>query len=109
MNWRPAPSGARSAGRADHDIEEPSQYFSEQPSGTEVRRTITARSGDESWLITASGVFAADGLDRGTAVLLRASPIPVGSPRILDLGCGYGPIALALAVHCPARSWTRWT
>ena len=81
---------------------ESSQYFSEQPSGTEVRRTITARVwGRELTLITGSGVFAAAGLDRGTAVLLRASPIPVGAPRILDLGCGYGPIALALAVHCP--------
>jgi 16S rRNA (guanine1207-N2)-methyltransferase len=40
-------------------------------------------------------------LDRGTAVLLRASPIPQGSPRVLDLGCGYGPIALAIALHCP--------
>jgi 16S rRNA (guanine1207-N2)-methyltransferase len=81
---------------------EPSQYFSEQPSGTEVRRTINAQIwGRELTLITASGVFAADGLDRGTAVLLRASPIPQGTPRILDLGCGYGPIALAIAVHCP--------
>jgi 16S rRNA (guanine1207-N2)-methyltransferase len=81
---------------------EPSQYFSEQPSGTEVRHKITARVwGRELALITASGVFAADGLDRGTAVLLRASPMPEGSPRILDLGCGYGPIALAVAVHCP--------
>ena len=79
---------------------EPSHYFSEQPRGTEVRRTITARIwGQELPLITASGVFAADGLDRGTAVLLRASPIPEGSPRILDLGCGYGPIALAVAVQ----------
>jgi len=79
-----------------------SQYFSEQPSGTELRRTVTARVwGRELTLITAGGVFAADGLDRGTAVLLRASPIPVGSPRILDLGCGYGPIALAVAVSCP--------
>jgi 16S rRNA (guanine1207-N2)-methyltransferase len=34
-------------------------------------------------------------------VLLRASPIPQGNARILDLGCGYGPIALAIAVHCP--------
>ena len=82
--------------------QEPSQYFSEQPSSTEVRRTITAQIwGRELTLITASGVFAADGLDRGTAVLLRASPIPQGSPRILDLGCGYGPIALGIAVHCP--------
>ena len=54
---------------------EPSQYFSEQPSGTEVRRTITAHVwGRELTLITGSGVFAAAGLDRGTAVLLRASP-----------------------------------
>ena len=81
---------------------EASHYFSEQPSGAEVRRTITARVwGTELRLITASGVFAAEGLDRGTAVLLRESPIPQGNPRILDLGCGYGSIALALAVHCP--------
>jgi 16S rRNA (guanine1207-N2)-methyltransferase len=81
---------------------EASHYFSEQPSGTEVRRTITARVwGEELTLITASGVFAAEGLDRGTAVLLRSSPIPQGSPRILDLGCGYGSIAVAIAVHCP--------
>ena len=79
-----------------------SQYFSEQPSGTEVRRAISAQIwGRELTLITASGVFAADWLDRGTAVLLGTSPIPQGSPRILDLGCGYGPIALAIALHCP--------
>jgi 16S rRNA (guanine1207-N2)-methyltransferase len=79
-----------------------SQYFSEQPSGTEVRRAISAQIwGRELTLITASGVFAADWLDRGTAVLLRTSPIPQDSPRILDLGCGYGPIALAIALHCP--------
>jgi 16S rRNA (guanine1207-N2)-methyltransferase len=79
-----------------------SHYFSEQPRGAEMRRTITARVwGRELRLITASGVFAADGLDLGTAVLLRASPLPEGKPRILDLGCGYGPIALAIAVHSP--------
>ena len=65
--------------------------------------------GTELPLITASGVFAADGLDRGTAVLLRASPIPVGSPRILDLGCGYGPSRWLWPCTVPARSSTRWT
>jgi 16S rRNA (guanine1207-N2)-methyltransferase len=80
----------------------PSHYFSEQPSGAELRRTITAQIwGRGLTMVTSAGVFAADGLDRGTAVLLRASPIPEGTPRILDLGCGYGPIALAIAVHCP--------
>jgi 16S rRNA (guanine1207-N2)-methyltransferase len=86
-------------------MEESSQYFSEQPSGAEVRRAIQAQIwGRELTLITASGVFAADWLDRGTAVLLRTSPIPQGSPRILDLGCGYGPIALAIALHCPGAA-----
>lgn len=79
----------------------PSHYFNEQPGGAELRRTITAQIwGRELTMVTAGGVFAADGLDRGTAVLLRASPMPEGTPRILDLGCGYGPIALAIAVHC---------
>jgi 16S rRNA (guanine1207-N2)-methyltransferase len=83
-------------------MEGSSQYFSEQPSGTEVRRTISAQIwGSDLTLITASGVFAADWLDRGTAVLLRTSPIPQGNPRVLDLGCGYGPIAMAIALHCP--------
>jgi 16S rRNA (guanine1207-N2)-methyltransferase len=77
-------------------------YFSTTPSGPEHRRTFRARLwGDEVELTTAAGVFSADGVDLGTSVLLRESPIPAGSPRLLDLGCGYGPIALALALHCP--------
>jgi 16S rRNA (guanine1207-N2)-methyltransferase len=77
-------------------------YFSEQPTGAEVRRTIAARLlGRDVELITANGVFSADRLDLGTAVLLRESPVPVGRKRICDLGCGYGPIALALALAEP--------
>lgn len=81
---------------------EPSHYFSATPATPEQRRTVSAHVwGADLELTTANGVFAGDGLDRGTAVLLRESEPPVGSPRILDLGCGYGPIALAIAVHCP--------
>ena len=29
------------------------------------------------------------------------SAVPAGRPRILDLGCGYGTIALAIALGCP--------
>lgn len=77
-------------------------YFSEDAGGRERRRTISVDlSGRVVDLVTAGGVFAGEGLDRGTAVLLRASPMPTGRPRILDLGCGYGPIALAVALHCP--------
>jgi 16S rRNA (guanine1207-N2)-methyltransferase len=78
-------------------------YFSGQPAGPEVRRTIRARLlGTEVELLTANGVFSGDGLDLGTAVLLRESPVPSGAARICDLGCGYGPIALALALAQPA-------
>lgn len=79
-----------------------SHYFSEQPDTPLQRRTVSAQLwGREVELVTANGVFAGDGVDRGTAVLLRESAIPQGSPRVLDLGCGYGTIALAVVLHCP--------
>ncbi len=80
-------------------------YFSEQPTGVEVRRTISARLlGRDVELLTANSVFSADRLDPGTAVLLRESPVPEGPARICDLGCGYGPIALGLALASPVVS-----
>jgi len=56
-------------------------------------------------LISAPGVFSARRLDPGTAVLLRACPPPTGPGPFLDLGCGLGPIALALALHTSAEVW----
>jgi 16S rRNA (guanine1207-N2)-methyltransferase len=77
-------------------------YFSDRPRGPEQRRTITARLfGRDVDLVTANGVFSGDGLDLGTAVLLRESPIPTGKRRICDLGCGYGPVAVGLALAAP--------
>src|ERR671921_873671 len=81
----------------------PGHYFSNTPSSAEQRRTLTAHVwGQDLQLTSANGVFAGDGLDRGTAVLLRESSPPEGPVRLLDLGCGYGPIALAVALHTPA-------
>ena len=78
-----------------------SHYF-HTPSGDERRRRVTMRFWDTGWeFTTAAGVFSADGLDLGTAVLLRESVPPAGAARLLDLGCGYGVIAVALASACP--------
>jgi 16S rRNA G1207 methylase RsmC len=59
---------------------------------------------EELVFVTADGVFSRDGLDLGTQVLLRESPVPAGAGRLLDLGCGWGPVAVALARHCPAAT-----
>ena len=82
-------------------------YFSETP-GSEYRlKEITVTiSGREVTLTTAGGVFSPDHIDQGTDVLLdHLAEAPAGGD-ILDLGCGWGPIALALASHSPkATVW----
>src|SRR5699024_12313883 len=53
-----------------------------------------------------AGVFSATRLDPGTRVLLEHVPDPAPTGTLLDLGCGWGPIALAMAAASPqARVW----
>lgn len=81
-------------------------YFSEDPSVPEVRRPVTvALRGREVVLQTSNGVFSPRGLDKGTSVLLRNVPEPAGE-ELLDLGCGWGPIALSLAEAAPGARVT---
>ncbi len=57
-------------------------------------------------LETDSGVFSPRRLDQGTRLLLDVAPPPPASGDLLDLGCGYGPLALVLASRAPdARVW----
>lgn len=79
-------------------------YFSAQPSVGEHRRDVEFTAGGRKYsLVTAGGVFSADRLDPGTAVLLRKAPPPAvdAAGPFLDLGCGYGPIACVLAASAP--------
>jgi 16S rRNA G1207 methylase RsmC len=75
----------------------PDHYFDATPSTPDKRQDVTAWIwGKELTFTTSAGVFSQDGLDKATAVLLRSSTPPTGG-TILDLGCGWGPIACALA------------
>ena len=78
-----------------------SHYF-ETPATTGRQRDFTATIwGRDHVFATAPGVFSGQRLDLGTFVLLRETQPDPASQRLLDLGCGYGPIAIALASELP--------
>jgi len=54
---------------------------------------------NELTLHTRWGVFSPRSIDEGTIMLMKHIEVGV-SDICLDLGCGYGPIGLALAKHC---------
>lgn len=88
-----------------------SHYFERTPSVASAPRTVELVLPDAFLeLTTDTGVFAANGVDKATRYLLREHPpfssLPAPPASILDLGCGYGPIALAAAKRAPeAAVW----
>lgn len=78
-----------------------SHYF-ETPTDSGRRHRVQATIwGREYEFVSAPGVFSAHRLDLGTQVLFRETASSSGARKLLDLGCGFGPIAIALATHCP--------
>ncbi|WP_062384752.1 class I SAM-dependent methyltransferase [Demequina iriomotensis] len=73
-------------------------YFTARPASADERRIIPVTlAGRDVAVETAPGIFSPGHVDLGTQVLLRAVPDPRG--HVLDIGCGWGPIALEAALR----------
>ncbi|MEO5678630.1 MAG: methyltransferase [Acidimicrobiales bacterium] len=85
------------------------QYFDPVPAATSHPRRVELLLRDLGRtvdLATDRGVFSGDRIDPGTRVLLDHRPSAPPTGDLLDLGCGYGPLAVALALRAPgARVW----
>jgi 16S rRNA (guanine1207-N2)-methyltransferase len=83
------------------------QYFAERPEAAHRPGIVHVVLPDlHLALETDAGVFSPGRLDPGTRLLLETAPPPPGAGDLLDLGCGYGPLALVLAARAPgARVW----
>lgn len=73
-----------------------SHYFTNDDGPVVTREIVATIFGRDLTFTTAGGVFSGSRLDPGTAVLLRTVEPPAAG-HVLDLGCGFGPIALGLA------------
>lgn len=88
-------------------VSEQDHYFTAQPASPDERRLLRVQlAGREVEVETAGGIFSPDHVDLGTRVLLDHVPAPPSQGDLLDLGCGWGPVALTLALESPdARVW----
>ena len=83
------------------------QYFAEHPAAQHRPGSVHLVTPDlHLELETDSGMFSPSRLDPGTRLLLDTAPPPPARGNVLDLGTGYGPLALVLAARSPgAQVW----
>jgi 16S rRNA (guanine1207-N2)-methyltransferase len=79
----------------------PEHYFAERPRARSARRELRfLYRGELLHFVVDAGVFATHGLDPGTALLIES--LAVGPrDRVLDLGCGWGPVGVAAGKAAP--------
>jgi len=77
--------------------EKNSHYFTENP---EVAHHLREIEYEGLALRTDAGVFSGSRVDFGSDLLIRS--LPALSGRVLDVGCGYGPMGLSVAKANPA-------
>lgn len=75
-------------------------YYTANPTSAHALRDVEIEVlGVRATYTTDAGVFSRDGLDTGTRALLEALPPLHG--RVLDLGCGWGPVGVTLKKKYP--------
>lgn len=80
-------------------------YFSEQPAGQFNTKEISIELFDATYqVLTAGSVFSPDHVDQGTALLIKHMQNIEPNSNLLDIGCGWGPICLALALASPTST-----
>ena len=78
-------------------------YEKKQKSSLNLQRISAIIRGNPLEFFTASGVFSIQKVDKGS-LLLANSAIIKENWKVLDFGCGYGPICLSLAKAFPSVS-----
>lgn len=75
-------------------------YFEQEPTSTSCEKNIKVFINDTHFsFFTDNDVFSKKGLDFGTRTLLESLDVASLNSKILDFGCGYGPIGIFLASH----------
>lgn len=84
-----------------------SHYFDSNPNVAHHEKVISFKIFDKQIeLITDSGVFSKNRIDEGTLAFLKVLVPLKLSGNILDIGCGYGPIGLSIAITSPSARIT---
>ena len=98
------PAAGHVSGDEADDGVEPDQYFTERPRSASSRSELRfLYRGEMLHFLVDRGVFASHGLDPGTALLIQNLTLD-RADRVLDLGCGWGPVGIAAARSVPDGS-----
>ncbi|GIP36248.1 class I SAM-dependent methyltransferase [Paenibacillus sp. J2TS4] len=74
-------------------------YYSPQPTVAHQLQTFQQKlRGREFSFVTDAGVFSKKGIDFGSRLLIETVEV-AREAKVLDVGCGYGPIGLAIAAE----------
>ena len=79
-------------------------YFDKEPASALREQEVTVHAFGQSYrFLSASGLFSKDHLDTASSLLLERCDL-AGAKRVLDLGCGWGAVAVLLKLAHPRLS-----